>query len=156
MFLFKASETFRSVARTHRNKSGNQRGDTYDTLIIYVANFVKSFSIWLKSNMSLQELGHSDEVIANEIGDTCVIIFRRNRQINRVDEGKGDSIVGCPLATVLLRGATDAAMDNAERAMQVRIISYYTDDVIGYIHFYPSFCLSSLIRFCKHLLLICY
>ncbi|XP_026462687.1 T-complex protein 1 subunit theta-like, partial [Ctenocephalides felis] len=71
-----------------------------------------------------EELGHSDEVIASEIGDNCVIIFRRNRQINRVDEGKGDSIVGCPLATVLLRGATDAAMDNAERAMQSALAVY--------------------------------
>jgi T-complex protein 1 subunit theta len=51
-----------------------------------------------------EELGYADEVAVREISSTCVTIFRRDQ-----DENK--------LATIVLRGSTNSLLEDAERAI---------------------------------------
>lgn len=51
-----------------------------------------------------QDIGHVDEVLVDELGDTTVTIFRQKDDASQV-------------ATVIIRGSTDNIMDDVERAV---------------------------------------
>ncbi len=58
-----------------------------------------------------KELGHIDEVIVDELGDTTVTIFRQLDDASQI-------------STVIVRGSTDNIMDDVERAVEDGVNTY--------------------------------
>jgi len=58
-----------------------------------------------------KEIGHIDEVVVEEFGDTTVTIFRQKDDASQV-------------ATILIRGSTDNIMDDVERAVDDGVNTY--------------------------------
>lgn len=57
------------------------------------------------------EVGHVDEVLVDELGDTTVTIFRQHKDVSQV-------------STVIIRGSTDNIMDDVERAVDDGVNTY--------------------------------
>jgi len=58
-----------------------------------------------------KELGHIDEVVVDELGDTTVTIFRQRDDASRV-------------STIIVRGSTDNILDDVERAVDDGVNTY--------------------------------